>query len=313
MSVAGNKATSEKLEPPLEPRAAPVAGPWVGVPETRRVRPTWVEPDVGRRVAKPFIKWAGGKRKLVPHLLRYVPQHIRAYHEPFVGGGALFYELKPSVAYLTDANERLVRTYRGVRDDVDGVIHRLGAYPHDQEFYLKFRRKDVDVGRDADVAAWLIYLNKTGFNGLYRVNRKNEFNVPFGSHTNPTICDEENLRACARLLRRTDVALDDFTGVLKRARRGDFVYFDPPYMPLSVSSSFVSYTKGGFGPEDHRRLRDVALALKRKGVTVLLSNSSHPLIRELYAEHFIIEEVMAARAINSRADRRGPVRELLIR
>lgn len=262
--------------------------------------------------AKPFVKWAGGKRRLVPHLLRHIPARFGAYHEPFVGGGALFYELHPAVAYLSDANERLVRTYRGIRDNVDDVILRLGTYPHDQEFFLRLRKEDVDLGSDVDVAAWFIYLNKTGFNGLYRVNRKNEFNVPFGDFTNPTICDHDNLRACSRLLRRAEIEAEDFTSVLQRAQRGDLVYFDPPYMPLSQSSSFVSYTKGGFGPEDHRRLRDVALELKRRGVAVLLSNSSHPLVRELYGEHFRIVEVMAARAINSRGDRRGPVRELVI-
>lgn len=318
MSVVATKtSTREQLDPPLEPRAAPVAGPWVG-PGSRRLRSerVWtphLESDaLLERVAKPFVKWAGGKRRLVPHLLRHVPTRFGAYHEPFVGGGALFYELKPVVAHLSDANERLVRTYRGIRDDVDGVIRRLRSYPHDQEFFLSMRKEDVDAGSDADVAAWFIYLNKTGFNGLYRVNRKNEFNVPFGDQSNPTICDEDNLRACARLLCRAEIEVEDFTGVLRRARRGDLVYFDPPYLPLSLSSSFVSYTKGGFGPEDHRKLRDVALALKRRGVTVLLSNSSHPLVCELYGEHFHIEEVLAARAINSRGDRRGPVREVLI-
>ncbi len=312
MTAAGSKATSEEVDRVLEPRASPVAGPWVGVPATRRRRPAWVEPDAGYQ-ARPFVKWAGGKRKLVPQLLAHVPARFGAYHEPFVGGGALFYALNPDTAFLSDANERLVRTYQGIRDDVEGVIRRLSRYPHDQEFYLRFRKENIDGGSDADVAAWLIYLNKTGFNGLYRVNRKNEFNVPFGAQTNPTICDEVNLRACAERLRRAKVRREDFARVLERARRGDFVYFDPPYMPSSVTSSFVSYTKGGFGPEDHRRLRDVALALKRRGVRVLLSNSSHPFVRQLYGDGFEIEEVLAARAINSRGDRRGPVRELLIR
>lgn len=271
-----------------------------------------VEHDSEQRVARPFIKWAGGKRKLVPHLLRHVPEHFHAYHEPFVGGGALFYAIDAPIAHLSDANERLVRCYCGVRDDVEGVIHRLCSYPHDKDFYLQLRQKNVDEGSDADVAAWFIYLNKTGFNGLYRVNRKNEFNVPFGSQTNPMICDEDNLVACSRRLQRTEVHLEDFSAVLDRACDGDFVYFDPPYMPVSVTSSFVSYTKGGFGQEDQRRLRDVALKLKRRGVSVLVSNSSHPFVRELYEKDFAIEEVLAARAINSRADRRGPVRELLM-
>jgi len=261
---------------------------------------------------KPFIKWAGGKRRLVPDLLRHVPAQFHTYHEPFLGGGALFYELKPAAAYLSDANARLVRTYLGIRDDVDTVIRKLQSYPHDKEFFLSLRKKDVDAGSNTDVAAWFIYLNKTGFNGLYRVNRSGGFNVPFGDQSSPTICDEPNLRACSKLLRRARLLVQDFALVLDRAQAGDFVYFDPPYLPLSTTSSFVSYTRGGFGPEDHRRLRDVALALKRRGVAVLLSNSSNPLVRELYGEHFQIEEVLAARAINSRGDRRGPVQELLI-
>lgn len=267
---------------------------------------------VAMHSARPFVKWAGGKRRLVSQLLCHLPERIRVYHEPFVGGGALFYALRPKLAHLSDANERLVRTYQGVRDDVEGVIRHLRRYPHDENFYLKMRRMNVDDGTDAEVAAWLIYLNKTGFNGLYRVNRKNEFNVPFGAQNNPTICDEHNLRACSRQLSRTEIRREDFSAVLERADPGDVVYFDPPYMPVSVSSSFVSYTNGGFGPEDHRRLRDVALELKRRGVRVLLSNSSAPVVRELYVEHFVIEEVLAARAINSRGDRRGLVREVLI-
>ncbi|HNS95816.1 MAG TPA: DNA adenine methylase [Polyangiaceae bacterium] len=299
MTLAAPKSP-EKLRTSL-PRALPVGGPWL-------------PPSHGPQVpfAKPFVKWAGGKRKLVPLLLRHAPKTFGTYHEPFVGGGALFYALRPSRAVLTDANARLVRTYRGIRDDVEGVIERLRSYPHDHDFFMKLRKTKVDEGSDADVAAWFVYLNKTGFNGLYRVNRNNEFNVPFGDQPNPTICDEDNLRACSRTLRQTDIEVQDFSEVLTRARKGDLVYFDPPYLPLSASSSFVAYTQGGFGPQDHERLRDVALMLKRRGVHVLLSNSAHPLVRELYGKHFHIEEVLAARAINSRGDRRGPIRELVI-
>jgi len=315
-AVAAKTRRHETIEP--QPRAAPVAGPWVAPPVARPFAPPFAPPlapplaPPAEPHAKPFVKWAGGKRKLVPFLLRHAPKHFGSYHEPFVGGGALFYALRPAHAFLADANERLVRAYRGVRDDVEGVIHRLHSYPHDYDFFMQLRKEDADAGVDADVAAWFIYLNKTGFNGLYRVNRKNEFNVPFGDQANPTICDEDNLRACARELKSARIEVDDFTGVLTRARPGDLVYFDPPYLPLSSSSSFVAYTKGGFGPEDHERLRDVALALKRRGVHVLLSNSAHPLVRELYGKHFAIEEVLAARAINSRGDRRGPIRELIV-
>ena len=316
-------ANNAKLwEPGHEPsttakaRASQLGGPVLRVPAPRPQLETpadrgW-DPHVDPDLAKPFIKWAGGKRKLLPHILAKVPPSFHAYHEPFVGGGALFYHLRPSLAFLSDANERLVRTYRAVRDDVGAVIRTLRRYPHDETFFLRLRSSDIDSATDADVAAWFIYLNKTGYNGLYRVNGRNRFNVPFGRQNNPTICDENTLRACSLRLRHAQVTLDDFTMTLQRAAPGDFVYFDPPYVPLSASSSFASYTKGGFGLEDHRRLRDVAVELKRRGVKVVISNSSHPIVRTLYADHFTIDEILAARAINSKADGRGPVRELLI-
>jgi DNA adenine methylase len=264
--------------------------------------------------AKPFLKWAGGKRQLLAQLDRFVPARFGTYHEPFVGGGALFFHLAPAKAVLTDNNDRLVRAYRGVRDGVERVIRLLSSYPHDKEFFLSFREHDVDRDSDAEVAAWMIYLNKTGFNGLYRVNSQNRFNVPFGRYTDPNICDEDGLRACSRALADADLPLgEDFTSVLHRAKKGDFVYFDPPYVPLSASSSFTSYTSEGFGLAEHARLRDVALDLKQRGVHVLLSNSSAPAVLELYAEGFTVERVDAQRAVNSKASGRGPVTELIIR
>src|SRR5258708_18186989 len=139
-------------------------------------------------VARPFLKWAGGKRQLLPHLLRHVPAAVGTYFEPFVGGGALFFSVRPARATLADVNERLVRTYRGVEASVDDVVRRLGGYPHDADFYYRLRADAVDARSDVEVAAWLIYLNRTGYNGLYRVNRKNAFNVPFGRYANPTVC-----------------------------------------------------------------------------------------------------------------------------
>ena len=263
---------------------------------------------------KPFLKWAGGKRQLLDQLMRYVPEKYGTYHEPFVGGGALFFHLTPPRAVLSDNNARLVRAYRGVRDGVERVIRLLRDYPHDKDFFLSFREHDVDRDSDAEVAAWLVYLNKTGFNGLYRVNSHDRFNVPFGRYASPNLCDEDTLRACSRALADTDLPLDeDFGSVVHRARKGDFVYFDPPYVPLSASSSFTSYTSAGFGLAAHERLRDVALDLKRRGVHVLLSNSSAPAVVELYAKGFIVERVAAQRAVNSKASGRGPVTELIIR
>jgi DNA adenine methylase len=263
-------------------------------------------------VARPFLKWAGGKRQLLPELVKHVPKKFKTYHEPFVGAGALFFELRPKQSVLCDSNERLIRTYRGVRDSVEQVIAELSTYPFEKEFFLTMREKEVDPCSDADVAAWMIYLNRSAFNGLYRVNSKNKFNVPFGRYTNPTICDADNLRACAMALARTEAHCEDFATVLTRAVRGDFVYFDPPYMPLSATSSFTSYTKEGFDLEDQKRLRDIALELKRKGVFVLLSNAASEPMLELYSKDFTIHEVKANRAINSKSDKRGAISEFVI-
>lgn len=262
--------------------------------------------------ARPFVKWVGGKRQLLSELVPRVPSDYGIYHEPFVGGGALFFHLRPERAVLSDTNERLVRAYRGVRDAVEEVIDLLQGYPHDRDFFMKMRGVDIDRRSDAEVAAWLIYLNRTGYNGLYRVNRRNVYNVPFGDYVNPTICDAENLRACARALRRAELRCEPFEAVTHRARPGDFVYFDPPYVPLSASSSFTSYTSAGFGMQDQARLRDVARALIGRGVRVLLSNSSAPAVFELYRDGFELVVVGATRAVSCRGTGRGRVQELII-
>jgi DNA adenine methylase len=269
--------------------------------------------DATGPISRPFLKWAGGKRQLIPALLRHVPEGFPRYFEPFVGGGALFFTLRPRNAVLADVNERLIRTYRGVRDHVDDVIGLLRGYPHDEKFFYKLREVDIDARTDAEVAAWFIYLNKTGFNGLYRVNRRNLFNVPFGRYDNPAICDEATLRTCSTALARTDLLVADFEAVVAEAKPADFVYFDPPYVPLSVTSSFTSYTSGGFGLDGQTRLRDVALELKKRGVNVLLSNSSAQSVRDLYQEGFEMTEVSATRFVNSKASGRGAIKELIIR
>jgi DNA adenine methylase len=277
--------------------------------EQRALRLTTVAEDACR----PFLKWAGGKRQLLPELTRHVPGGFNRYFEPFLGGGALFFQLRPRKAVLADSNERLIRTYMGVRDDVDEVIRRLKEYPHNPTFFYSFRERDVDAGSDAEVASWFIYLNRTGFNGLYRVNRANRFNVPFGRYENPTICDVPTLRACSAALSNADLLFDDFAKATRKAETGDFVYFDPPYVPLSATSSFTSYTSNGFGPAEQERLRNVARDLKARGVSVLLSNSSVPFVRDLYADGFEVLEVSATRLVNSKASGRGAIAELVIR
>jgi DNA adenine methylase len=280
----------------------------------RRVeaRSTALEILSGGDAGRPFLKWAGGKRQLLPALMRLAPRDASTYFEPFVGGGALFFALQPKRAVLADVNERLIRTYKGVRNNVEEVIRQLKGFKYTPDFYYRVREKDIDSGNDADVAAWFIYLNKTGFNGLYRVNRDNRFNVPFGRYVNPTICDEDTLRACSAALAKAELRLADFGSVVKEAGRGDFVYFDPPYVPLSATSYFTSYTSQGFAHEEQKRLRNTARRLKKCGVRVLLSNSSAPSVRELYGSGFDIIEVSATRLVNSKASARGAIVELLI-
>lgn len=270
--------------------------------------------------AKPFLKWVGGKRRVIPEIMSRMPSKFNDYYEPFIGGGALFFHLKNlglldhGNVILSDANERLIRTYQAIRDDVDGVIIRLKGYQAQncERYFYKTRSYDYDhFQNNASVAAWMIYLNRTCFNGLYRVNKKNEFNSSWGKYKNPNICDEENLRACSAALQGVEILLLEFDWPYKSST-GDFFYFDPPYVPVSKTSSFTAYTGGGFGSEDQARLRDYALRLKEKGVQVMLSNSDCGFVRDLYQDGFDISSIKVGRAINSKADGRGKVGEVLI-
>lgn len=266
--------------------------------------------DASASKPKPFVKWAGGKRQLLPAILEHVPPSYGTYHEPFLGGGAVFFALSPQKAVLSDSNERLIRCYRGIKHDVKKVISLLKSYKQSRGLFLEMREKDIDLATDPEVAAWFIFLNKTGYNGLYRVNSKNKFNVPYGDNRNAQICDEQNLEACSAALAVADLRCEEFEGVAERAKRGDLVYFDPPYMPLSTTSYFTSYTARGFTLDDQVSLRNIARTLKSKGVTVLLSNSSTA--RELYVKDFSVSAVLAARNVNSKGERRGKIAELLI-
>jgi DNA adenine methylase len=245
------------------------------------------------------------------------PRAFRAYHEPFVGGGALFFELRAlgrlrGPVVLSDRNPPLMEAYGAIRDRAGAVIRHLKRHRNDEDHFYRVRAQDPGSLSPAARAARIIYLNRTCFNGLYRENRAGRFNVPFGRYANPRICDEDNLRAVARALRGVDLSCAPYDAVLDAAEERDFVYFDPPYQPLSRTSSFTAYHREGFGPEDQERLRDAFAALAARGVHVLLSNSDTPLIRKLY-RGFRIDQVHAARAINSKGDRRGKVAELIIR
>ncbi len=271
--------------------------------------------------AKPFVKWVGGKRRVIPNLIAEMPDEFEHYYEPFIGGGALFFHLRSlnmladHKITISDANLRLIRTYRAIRDDVEGVVERLEQHQkrNCKEYFYQVRDSEVDrFKRDADVAAWFIYLNKTAFNGLYRVNKKNRFNAPFGKYKNPNICNQENLWRCHGALQNVEILHGCFDYSSKTAKQGDFVYFDPPYVPISVSSSFTSYTKDGFGSLEQVLLRDHALRLKRKGVQVMLSNAEHPFVRELYEENFDISSILVGRAINCKGNKRGSVGEVVM-
>jgi DNA adenine methylase len=275
---------------------------------------------VGKKTVKPtqpFVKVTGGKRKLVPEILQVLPLTFGTYHEPFLGGGALFFALKPEKAILSDLNGKLINVYKVIRNDVDSLIRHLKKYKNSEKFYYKIRARNFDVGTPVERAADYIYCNRTGFNGMFRENRDGQFNIPFGSYANPTICDEVNLRNVSRALKGVTILHESFMKLTDRGAKSpkadDLVYFDPPYEPISETSSFVGFTKAGFGREDQIKLRDLALTLKRKGVHVVLSHSSADYIRGLYSSpEFTITEVQAARAVNSDGAGRGKITELLI-
>lgn len=268
---------------------------------------------------RPVLKWAGGKTQLLPDLLRYLPPYFTAYHEPFMGGGALFFELASQQRIntggvrvsLSDVNAHLIDVYLGLRDAVDDVIALLRQHVHTPEHYYAVRAlRPADLPL-AERAARIIYLNKTCYNGLYRENRAGQFNVPFGRYKNPTICDEPNLRAASSVLQGVTIAVQPFDAILTTAQRGDLVYFDPPYYPVSATANFTGYAAAGFTAADQTRLRDVFAELKRRGVKALLSNSDTPFIRDLYAG-FTIHTVYATRAINRDPAKRGKVAEVLV-
>jgi len=261
----------------------------------------------------PLLKWAGGKRQLVDVITASLPRKIDTYYEPFVGGGAIFFALSAEKrfrrAVLSDQNSELIETYVAVRDEVDAVLGELSVLPHSEADYYRIRASAPR--KPARRAARMIYLNRTGYNGLYRVNRSGQFNVPFGRYESPNICDETRLRAVARALIGVELLVTDFEHVLLEAKRGDAVYFDPPYAPVSATARFAEYHHVPFDAAAHARLADVFAALCRRGVSAVLSNSDVALTRQLF-DAFAIRAVPARRNINSKASARGPVSEILV-
>lgn len=270
--------------------------------------------------ARPFLKWAGGKQQLLAQLDSLFPTEIRDYFEPFVGSAAVFFHLRRQGrlrgdVHLADNNADLVNAYAMVRDRVEEVIELLAAHErlHSREHYYRVRHLDRAGGAlsPVEAAARLIYLNRTCYNGLYRVNSRGHFNVPIGSYRNPRILFAESLRAASTALSGTELAVQGFEEIVGLAGRGDFVYFDPPYDPVSRTASFTSYTAGSFGDDDQRRLAEVFARLTERGCRCLLSNSHTPLILALYKD-YRIEIVKAKRAINSKGSARGQVDEVVV-
>ncbi|MCC6668731.1 MAG: DNA adenine methylase [Polyangiaceae bacterium] len=263
--------------------------------------------------ARPVLKWAGGKTQLLPQILERLPARIETFFEPFVGGAAVFFALAAEGrfqrAVLADRNPDLVAVYRALQADAEAVIDELSQMRHSEAEYYRIR--ELSPRRLAQRAARVIYLNKTGYNGLYRVNRSGQFNVPFGRYKKPNICDAENLRAAARVLEGVEIVEADFEEVCVRARPGDAVYLDPPYVPLSKTANFTAYARHPFGPSEHQRLARAFTELERRRVAAVLSNSDTPETRALY-RGFRAKKVQVSRAINSRPTARGPIDELLV-
>lgn len=264
----------------------------------------------------PIVKWVGGKRQLMFELIKNMPKSYNRYFEPFIGGGALFFELQPEQAYISDMNEELINLYSVVRNNVYELIKDLSKHEVSKEYFLEIRNIDRTEQytelSDVERASRFIYLNRTCFNGMYRVNSQGQFNVPFGHYKNPRIIDENNLLNCSELLKKTEIKCADFSEILTKVKKGDLVYFDPPYVPLNETSSFTSYTKDGFDINMQFKLRDVCDELDNKGVKFMLSNSDTKLVNELYV-NYEIKKVFASRQINANADGRGKITEVLVR
>ncbi len=298
--------TPKKVAPKKEPTTPKKAVKTVKTPVT---------------IAKPFVKWAGGKTGLVSTLKGILPPKIQTYYEPFVGGGALFFALAADGrfqrAVLNDFNSELMDAFKAIRDFPDAVVKALVRLKEEytaepQAVYNRERNRNPQELSPLDRAARFLFLNKTGFNGLYRVNKNGGFNVPFGQYANPRIADSANIKACAEVLGKFVVLSNqDFAACLGGARHGDVVYFDPPYVPLSPTANFTSYTAGGFGLAEQERLAQTFRELAEQGVAVVASNSDTPIVRGLYTG-WEIHEVQARRSINRNGNQRGPVGELII-
>lgn len=271
--------------------------------------------------ARPFLKWVGGKAQLLSQFEQYYPKDFNNYFEPFIGGGALFFNLSPTKAHINDVNATLISAYKNIKNKPEEVMkilkkleseYKNGNEESKKELFYKIRDKFNNTS-DAELkkSAYLIFLNKTCFNGMYRENSKGGFNTPFGKAKNPTILDRENILLVSKVLKHAKLTSVSFEKAVAEAKKGDFVYFDPPYHPLNETAKFTSYHKDSFTKEDQLRLRDVFDELDKRGCYVMLSNSHTPFINDIYKK-YRRETVMANRAINCKASGRGKIKELLI-
>ena len=265
---------------------------------------------------KPILKWAGGKRQLLQQIHENLPSHFNRYFEPFVGGGAVFFYLLPEKAVLIDNNPVLMNVYKVIQTSVQELIDDLEKHRNEKEYYYKVRKKDrqseFSEMSTIEKASRMIFLNKTCYNGLFRVNKKGQFNVPFGRYKNPNYCDKENLLAVHRLLQNVELYTESFEKVLAMAKPNDFIYFDPPYVHISDTANFTSYTKDDFGLDDQEKLAQTFDTLDKRGCYVLLSNSHCDYILNRYQKYEIVL-VKAKPAINSDASKRGFIKEVLIK
>ncbi len=271
------------------------------------------------KLAAPVLKWVGGKRQLLETFQPLLPSKITTYCEPFVGGGALLFYLQPNIAYINDINPELIRVYTVIKENVEALIAELEKYENTAAYFYAVRDWDRDKARydtltDVQKAARILYLNKTCFNGLYRVNNAGEFNSPFGNYRNPNIVNAPVLRAVSAYFNSADVRMTfmDYAEALKTVPKGAFVYLDPPYDPVSQTASFTGYSKGGFSRADQIRLRECCDDLTARGIKFMLSNSATAFILEQYAA-YNITIVQAKRAVNSVASKRGDVDEVVVR
>jgi len=270
---------------------------------------------IGNAVCKPFLKWPGGKRRLLSDLLKRFPKKYNRFLEPFIGGGALFFKVSPDNGYISDINPDLINIYEVVRNNVHELIDSLKKHKNTEKYFYNIRSTDrteeYKHWSNVEKASRLGYLNKTCFNGLYRMNSNGYFNAPFGFYKNPNIVDEKNLLACSALLQNTEIALASFEAVENIAQRGDLVYFDPPYVPLDKTSSFTKYYKDDFDLVSQFVLRETCDNLTHKKVMFILSNSFTDTTKDLY-KNYNVEIVKANRAINCKGNGRGKINELII-